>query len=45
MDGIDNSVFERPGKVKVVTGEAEDERDGIGSWGLVQAQQRPGKER
>ena len=36
VDGINDSAFERPGKVEVVTGEkAEGETDGSGGWILV----------
>ena len=37
VDGINDSAFERPGKIEVVTDEEEEEEDG-GGWVLVQAQ-------
>ena len=35
VDGINDSDVERPGKLEVVTGEAEGEMDGSGGWILV----------
>ena len=35
VDGINDSDVERPGKLEVVTGEAEGETDGSGGWILV----------
>ena len=36
VDGINDSAFERPGKVEVVTGEeAKGEKDGSGGWVLM----------
>ena len=35
VDGINDLEYEWPGKVEVVMGEAEEERNGSGSWVLV----------